>query len=114
MKKNRIYVFNRLTSTDELKDVSEFEDLVGKHYQKFKYLYAIISNDEVIKYIDDIRCKLHDSRIDFKIELNEPFDDYMESILQDAIKEVDMEDDDSFDITYNGEKDELVITISEY
>ena len=69
MKKNRIVVFNRLTSHDELADVSTFEDLVGNHYDKFCYLYEIVSEGDFIDNVKDIKCKISDNRIRFVITL---------------------------------------------
>ena len=70
MKKNRIVVFNRLTSHDELADVSAFEDLVGNHYDKFCYLYDIVSTSDFLDHVNDIKCKLSEDAIRFVITLN--------------------------------------------
>ena len=70
MKKNRIVVFNRLTSHDELDDVSVFEELVGKHYDKFCYLYDVVSTGDFIEHVNDISCKISDGKVRFNIKLN--------------------------------------------
>ena len=89
--------------------------MVGKHYQKFKYLYEIISNDKIIKNIDDITCKLHGNRIDFILDLNRTITPKFENNLESTITEIDISEEDSYDITYNEDSDDrITITISEF
>jgi hypothetical protein len=70
MKKDRILIFNRLTTHDSLKDVSAFESFVGNFYYEFSHLYNIIANDDILDNVDDIWCKLYSDRIEFYLELS--------------------------------------------
>ena len=87
MKKNKIVVFNRLTSS-ELADVEMFENLVGDKYFQFSVLYEIISGNDFIYYIDDITCKIDRDIVIFKIELNKKFNKKMQDIYDQNVKSV--------------------------
>ena len=88
MKKNRIEIFNRLTSdTEELDDVEVFEDLVGDSYPKFCYLYEIISGNGLIDHIDTINCKTYSDRVEFIIYLNRKITKRIEKLIDNNVKE---------------------------
>ncbi|NNV04707.1 hypothetical protein, partial [Brevibacillus sp. MCWH] len=57
MSKNVIEVFNQLTH-NELADYSIFQEVLGNHYEKFKYFYFITKNfpDKVTNKIKRITC----------------------------------------------------------
>ena len=84
MKKNKIVVFNRLTSS-ELADVEVFENLVGDKYFQFSKLYEIISENDFIYYIDDIMCKIDKDTVYFKIILNKKFNKKMQDIYDQNV-----------------------------
>jgi hypothetical protein len=90
MKRNRIVVFNRVTATDTLEDVSIFEDLVGIHYDKFCQLYSFIEANDFIDYIDDINCKLEENSVKFYIRFNKVITKKDCMLLMDQITD-DME-----------------------
>ena len=54
MLNNNISVFNQLTHNG-LADCSLFENMLTRHYEKFKYFYSIINNIS-LKSIADINC----------------------------------------------------------
>ena len=88
MDRSRINVFNRLTSEDEkLEDVDVFEDLVGDGYPRFCYLYDIISKNDFIDYIDDIKCRVYTDRVEFKIKLNIKMTRKIEKIIDNNVKD---------------------------
>jgi hypothetical protein len=62
-----ITVFNRLTNS-QLADCRAFEDILGRHYDKFKYFYYIIVNMENNE-VDKITCKYSQQEITFIISL---------------------------------------------
>ena len=110
MKKNRIAVFNRVTSGGELDDASVFESLVGDHYEHFCYLYNIIAENGFIDFIDDIKCKIQKDRIQFKIRLNISFDDALEKQLNQNVMDASLGGLETL-CENHGDK-ELVISVS--
>jgi len=56
-----IYVFNQLTR-NELADCSLFENIINRHYEKFKYFYYIIDNIS-LKNILDIKCQEESTKL---------------------------------------------------
>lgn len=70
MKKDRILIFNRLTTHESLKEVSAFESFVGDFYYEFSHLYNIIANEDILDSVDDIWCKMYSDRIEFYLEIS--------------------------------------------
>jgi len=60
-----ISVFNQLTR-NELADCSLFENIINRHYEKFKYFYFIIDNIS-LKNIIDIKCQEESTRLNISI-----------------------------------------------
>ena len=115
MKKDRIVVFNRLTSKDSLGDVEAFETLVGSHYQKFRCLYDVISQCTFFRHIEDIQCKLgKGTDVVFKIKLNKEFNSSMESAILSAIEECEyIHGDDALNIKLKSNGDQISLSIKE-
>jgi hypothetical protein len=84
MKRNRIVVFNRLTD-NELEEVSMFENLVGDHYNKFCFVYDIISEHSIIKNIDDISCKISDGGLKFNIDFHSKINKKIKEFILDRL-----------------------------
>jgi len=60
-----ISVFNQLTRS-ELADCSLFENIINRHYEKFKYFYSIIDNIN-LKSIIDIDCQEESTKLNIYI-----------------------------------------------
>ena len=89
IKKNRILIFNRITTHDTLKDVSVYERFLGEFYYEFSHLYNIIATEDVLSYVDDIWCKLDSDKVEFYLEINNKAS--MKKLMKKLNKAVDNE-----------------------
>ena len=112
MKRNRITIFNRLTSQSSLADVSAFEEMVGLHYEKFCYLYAVISRNNFIDCINDVNCKLGKNKVAFTIVLNQNRTRLIEKQLESNIEAIEYEMDDNSPKICWGEDGKKIIILS--
>lgn len=64
-----ITLFNQLTSS-KLADFNVFAEIVDNHYEKFKYLYYMISKLN-LKKINTVLCDLNESSINVEITAKE-------------------------------------------
>lgn len=112
-----VELFSDITTT-EIKDLTFFEELLDKHFHKFRYFFNIFScvSDEKINYVKSISCVSYNSNnitIEMKFssvkKLKEYLKEFKENILYNDIFEVGK----YFTLSFSTDSKKLNILINE-